>query len=140
MDTRHYDILCDILFFRWLVTLFLWGLPALLGPKELFDVLAVPVPENLVFLRLFGFIITALSLFYWSAWKEPLNRIPFIKFAILENGLATLTLWLLIFTIGLTGWFVWTSSLLTAFFFSAMVILLTRKERHAAVIHETTHF
>ena len=119
-------LLRRILFIKWIVTLFVWGLPSLMAPRGLFEFLGIPFPSDQTFIRLFGAVCTALSLAYWYAWKDPVKNIAIIKFAILDNGLATATILVLYFTVGLSSWFVGVSAMLTALFFAAFIVFLPR--------------
>ena len=111
---------------KWIVTLLAWGLPALIGPPELFRFLGIPFPSDQTFIRLFGAIVTALALAYWYAWKDPMKNVAIIKFAILDNGLATATVLVLYFTVGLSSWFFGVSAILTAFFFVSFIVFMPR--------------
>jgi hypothetical protein len=54
-----------LIWLRWflvvkiLITIFLWGLPALIGPLSLLRILGLPTPEDPTYLRLFGGAVTA---------------------------------------------------------------------------------
>ena len=122
------NFLRGILFLKWIVTLVVWGLPALVGPPALFDLLGIPFPSDPTFVRLFGAVVTAVALAYWYAWKDPVRNIAIIKFGILDNGLVTATILILGFTVGLSGWFFWVSAILTAFFFVAFTVYMLQSE------------
>jgi hypothetical protein len=115
-----------ILLLKWIVTLLVWGLPALLGPPALFKLLGIPFPGDPMFVRLFGAVVTALALAYWYAWKDPERNVAIIKFGILDNGLVTATILFLAFTVGLSSWFFWASAVLTAFFFISFAVYIVR--------------
>jgi len=113
-----------ILFLKWIVTLLVWGAPALVGPPALFELLGVPFPDDPTFIRLFGAVVTALTLAYWYAWKDPIGNVAIIKFGILDNGLVTVTILFLGFTVELTSWFFWMSAILTTFFFVSFTVYI----------------
>ena len=102
-NNNRTKFLRDILFLKWIVTLLVWGLPALVGPPALFELLGVPFPSDPTFIRLFGAVVTALALAYWYAWKDPVRNVAIIRFGILDNGLATATILFLAFTAGLSS-------------------------------------
>jgi len=106
--------------------LFLWGLPTLIGPSALFDFLGIAMPKDIAYLRLFGAVVTALGLLYWFAYKDPVKNVAIIKYAIVDNGLATLTLVVLIWT-GKGNWMFTMSGVFTFFVFIAFIILLPRE-------------
>ena len=101
---------------KWLVTLFAWGLPALVGPPALFQMLGVPFPEDPFFVRLFGAVVTPAALLYWHAWKDPVRNVAVLRFGVLDNGLTAVAILVYALTGGTVGWFLWGSALLTAFF------------------------
>ncbi len=104
------------LLLKWIVTLFVWGLPALVGPPALFQLLGVPFPEDPLFVRLFGAIVTPAALLYWYAWKDPVRNVAVLRFGVLDNGLTAVTILVYALAGGSMGWFLWGSALLTAFF------------------------
>ena len=115
-----------ILLLKWIVTLLVWGLPALVGPPALFELLGIPFPSDPTFVRFFGAVVTAVALAYWYAWKDPVRNVAIIKFGILDNGLVTATILILGFTVGLSSWFFWVSAILTAFFFVSFIVYMPR--------------
>jgi hypothetical protein len=117
-----------ILLLKWIVTLVVWGLPALVGPPALFELLGIPFPSDPTFVRFFGAVVTAVALAYWYAWKDPVRNVAIIKFGILDNGLVTATILILGFTVGLPSWFFWVSAILTAFFFISFTVYILQSE------------
>lgn len=121
-----------VLFVKVLLTLFAWGLPALLGPVSLFALLRVPIPEDPVYLRLFGGACTAFGVAYWFAYRDPVRNVAIVKAGLVDNGLITLV----IFFLGLTGrmfsTFIWLSGLLTGLFFLLFLLLMPREEQPGA--------
>ena len=51
-----------VLFVKTIVTIFIWGLPALIGPLSVLAILGIPIPEDPIYLRLFGGACTAWGL------------------------------------------------------------------------------
>jgi len=105
--------------------LFLWGLPMLIGPPALFEFLGLAMPKDTEYLRTFGAIVTAIGFLYWFAYKDPVKNVDIIKFAIVDNGLATLTLSVLILT-GKGNW-MFTMSAVFAFLVFILFIILFPK-------------
>ena len=125
-NNNRIKILRGILFLKWIITLLVWGMPALVGPPALFELLGVPFPSDPTFVRLFGAVVTAVALAYWYAWKDPVRNVAIIKFGVLDNGLVTATILFLAFTVGLSSWFFWISAILTAFFFVSFIVYMPR--------------
>ena len=99
-----------------------WGLPALLGPSALFEFLGLAMPKDTAYLRLFGAVVTAIGLLYWFAYKDPIKNVAIIRYAIVDNGLATLTLGVLILT-GKGSWMFTMSAVFTFLVFIAFILL-----------------
>ncbi len=116
-----------VLFAKVLLTLFAWGLPALLGPLSLLAILRVPIPEDPIYLRLFGGACTAFGVAYWFAYRDPVRNVAIVKAGLVDNGLITLV----IFFLGLTGRmssaFIWLSGVLTGLFFLLFLLLMPRE-------------
>jgi hypothetical protein len=125
-NNNRTKFLRGILLLKWIVTLLVWGLPALVGPPALFELLGVPFPSDPTFIRLFGAVVTALALAYWYAWKDPVRNVAIIRFGVLDNGLATATILFLAFTVGLSSLFFWASAIITAFFFVSFIVYMPR--------------
>jgi hypothetical protein len=125
-DGEGHQRLRQILLVKWLVTVFVWGLPALIGPTALFGILRVPMPDDLTFVRLFGAVVTAVALAYFYAWRDPERNVAILKFGVLDNGLVTLTIVVLALVTGSTSWFLLGSAVLTAFFCVAFLVLMPR--------------
>lgn len=116
-----------VLLVKLLVTPLLWGLPALVGPPALLRLFGIEVPDDPVPLRSFGAAVTAVTLIYWYAYRDPIRNVALIKYGIVDCGLCALTLLALAFTVGLAAWFYWVSAALLVFFTVAFVVLLPRQ-------------
>jgi len=125
-DREDHRALRSILLLKWLVTLLVWGLPALLGPPALFAVLGVPLPDDLTFVRLFGAVVTAAALLYYYAWRDPGHSRAILHYGVLDNGLVTVTIVVLALVAGLRSAFLLGSAALTAFFCVAFLALMPR--------------
>jgi len=109
-------------------TLLAWGLPALMAPMSVFHLLGVPTPDDPLFVRLFGAVVTAVGLAYWYAYRDPVQNAAILKVGILDNGLVTLTILVFIVFYGLRSIFIWASALLTLVFFVSFILLIPRPE------------
>jgi hypothetical protein len=121
-----------ILLIKVIVTWFIWGLPALLGPAGLLRLLGLSVPEDFTYLRLFGAVATAFGVAYWFAYRDPLRNQAIIRAGIVDNGLVTLTVIVLGILGGVRSWFMWGSAVLTGAFCVLFIVLLPRAEPFSA--------
>jgi len=121
-----------VLFVKSLVTILLWGLPALLGPLSLLAILGVPIPEDPIYLRLFGGAATAWGVAYWFAYQDPLRNVAIIKAGLVDNALPTLLIVFLGVTARVSSVFIWISGFLTGLFFLLFLLLMPREERRPA--------
>jgi len=119
-----------VLFVKVFVTVFVWGLPALLGPLSLLTILKVPIPADPIYLRLFGGAATAWGVAYWFAYKDPVRNAAIVKAGLIDNALPTLVIVYLGITRGVSSAFIWISGLLTALFFVSFLVLMPREENH----------
>jgi hypothetical protein len=127
METsQRVHLLRRILLVKVVLTLLVWGLPALIGPPALLELLSIAMPEDPIFLRMFGALAIALAVAYWYAYQDPVKNVAILKVGVVDNGLATLTIIVLGLTVGISSWFVWVSAALTAFFCIAFVVLMPR--------------
>lgn len=121
-----------VLFVKTLITILVWGLPALLAPLSLLALLGIPIPEDPIYLRLFGGAATAWGVAYWFAYRDPLRNAAIIKAGLVDNALPTLVIVFLTVTTGLSSVFIWISALLTATFFVLFLLLMPAEERPPA--------
>ena len=121
-----------VLFVKALITILVWGLPALLGPLSILSILGVPIPEDPIYLRLFGGLATAWGVAYWFAYRDPLRNVAIVKAGLIDNALATLVIVFLGVTGGVSSVFIWMSGLLTGLFFLLFLLLMPREERRLA--------
>ncbi len=121
-----------VLFVKVLLTLFAWGLPSLLGPLSLLAILRVPIPEDPIYLRLFGGACTAFGVAYWFAYRDPVRNVAIVKAGLADNGLITLVILFLGLDGKMSSAFIWLSGLLTGLFFLLFLLLMPRQEQPAA--------
>jgi hypothetical protein len=127
-NSQKLNWLKPILAVKTAFTLLAWGLPALIAPMSLFHLLGVPTPNDLLFVRLFGAVVTAIGLAYWYAYRDPIRNAAILKVGILDNGLVTLTIVVFILFYGLRSLFMWASALLTLGFFVSFILLMPRPD------------
>jgi hypothetical protein len=108
------------------ITVFVWGLPALLGPLSLLELLRVPVPADPIYLRLFGGAVTAWGVAYWLARKDPVRNVAIVKAGVVDNALPTVAIVLIGLTSGISSVFMWLSAVLTGIFALLFLILMPR--------------
>ena len=95
---------------------------------SLFRLIGVPTPDDPLFVRLFGAVVTAFGLAYWYAFRDPVQNAAILKVGILDNGLVTLTILVFIVFYDLSSIFIWTSAFLTLFFFVSFILLMPKPE------------
>jgi hypothetical protein len=127
-NSQRLNWLKRILAVKTAFTLLAWGLPALIAPMSVFHLLGVPTPDDPLFVRLFGAVVTAVGLAYWYAYRDPVQNAAILKVGILDNGLVTLTILVFIVFYGLRSIFIWASALLTLVFFVSFILLMPRPE------------
>lgn len=125
-DSTGHSALRSVLLVKWVVTLLVWGLPALVAPPALFVALGVPLPDDITFVRLFGAVVTAVALAYFYAWRDPERNLAILRFGVLDNALVTLTIVVLAIAAGLRSWFLLGSAAATAFFCVSFLVLMPR--------------
>jgi hypothetical protein len=115
-----------VLLVKVLVTILVWGLPALLGPLSLLAILKVPIPADPIYLRLFGGAATAWGVAYWFAYKDPIRNVAILKAGLVDNALPTLAILIIGLTGGISSAFIWISDLFTGLFFLSFLLLMPR--------------
>ena len=121
-----------VLLVKTLITILVWGLPALVGPLSLLAILGVPIPEDPIYLRFFGGAATAWGVAYWFAYRDPLRNVAILKAGLIDNALPTLVIVFLGVTAGISSVFIWISGLLTGLFFLLFLLLMPKEERQVA--------
>lgn len=116
-----------VLLVKVILTLGLWGLPALLAPPAFLALFGIEMPADPIFMRLFGAVVTAFGVAYWYAFRDPLRNVAILKAGLVDNGLVTLTIIVVGLTSGLSSWFFAVSAVLTALFFLALLALMPRE-------------
>ena len=122
------SLLRRILAAKVVLSLFVWGLPALLAPMTVFQRLGIPTPDDPFFVRLFGALVVAIAVAYWYAYKDPIRNVAILKVGVLDNGLVTLVILLFTIFYDLRSAFLWASGVLTLLFFVSFILLMPRGE------------
>lgn len=129
MDTSPKMVwLRRVLLVKVIVTFLAWGLPALFAPSAFLALFGITMPDDPIFLRLFGAVVTAVGVAYWYAYRDPVRSIAILKFGVVDNGLVTLTIIVMGITVSALSWFFWLSAVLTAFFCIALACLMPSGE------------
>jgi hypothetical protein len=117
-----------ILAIKVILTFLFWGFPILLFPISLLQRFGMPTPEDPIYLRLLGAVITAFGVAYWYAYKDPVHNIAIVKAGVVDNGLVTLvTLFFIVFH-DLRNITMLISAVLTFVFFISFILLMPKTE------------
>jgi hypothetical protein len=117
-----------VLLLKVVITFLVWGLPALLGTAGFLRLFNLTMPEDPIYLRLFGAAVTAFGVAYWFAYRDPIQNRAILQAGIVDNGLITLTVIVLALTSGIESWFVYISALLTGFFCVSFALLMPARQ------------
>lgn len=117
-----------VLFVKVVLTLFLWGLPAMFGNAWFLGLFNLTMPNDPMFLRLFGAAVTAFGVAYWFAYRDPIQNRAILQAGIADNGLVTLTVIALALTSDIESWFIYFSALLTGLFCIAFIVLMPSRQ------------
>ena len=112
-----------VLIFKMLVVLLLWGLPTWLGPASFLKMLGETIPDPPFYMRIFGATQIGLVFLYWLAFKNPVKNRDIIRYAVVDNTVAFLTMMAYAVTVGITNPTVWVSAGLVLFFAIAFYVL-----------------
>ena len=127
-ENQKLNLLRQILAVKVAMTLFVWGFPAIFAPMSLIQILGIPIPDDPLFLRLFGTVVIAFGIAYWYAYKDPVHNVAILKAGIVDNGLATLVIFLFTVLYDLKSIFMWISASLTFIFFISFIFLIPKSE------------
>jgi hypothetical protein len=116
-----------VLLVKVIVTFGLWGLPALFGPPVFLGLFGIAMPDDPIFLRMFGAVVTALGVGYWYAYRDPIKNSVILRVGVIDNGLATVVIVVLGLTTGVSSWFFWVSAVLTGLFCLAFLVLMPQE-------------
>ena len=113
-----------LLMVKILVLLLFWSLPALIAPESVLNFFGIAMPEDPFFLRVFGGITLGLVFLYWFAYRNPVRNRDIIRYAVIDNSLAFITILGVASTTGITNPIYWISAVLVAFFAVGFYFLL----------------
>lgn len=116
-----------VLLVKVIVTFLVWGLPALIGPSAFLELFDIEMPEDPIFLRLFGAVVIAFGVAYWYAYRDPLRNTAIVRVGVVDNGLVTLVIIVLGLSTGVSSWFIWVSAVLAALFCIAFLVLMPQE-------------
>ena len=112
-----------VLIFKMLVVLLLWGLPTWLAPEGVLKLFGEILPSPPFYMRIFGATQMGLVFLYWLAYQNPVKNRDMIRYAVVDNTVAFLTMMGYAATIGITNPTVWVSAALVLFFAIAFYVL-----------------
>ena len=112
-----------VLLFKVIVVALLFGLPTWLGTTSFLKMLGETIPDPPFYMRIFGATQIGLVFLYWLAYQNPIRNRDMIRYAVVDNSIAFLTLIVYAFTVGITNPTVWLSVALVLFFAIAFYVL-----------------
>ena len=112
-----------VLIFKMLVVLLMWALPTWLAPESILKLFGESMPDNPFYMRIFGGVQMGLVFLYWFAYQKPAHNRDIIRYGVIDNTLAFLTIIGYALTVGVTNPTIWISAGLVAFFAVAFYVL-----------------
>lgn len=122
-ETTKLTWLKRVLVFKMLVVLLMWGLPTWLAPASVLQLFGESLPNPPFYMRIFGATQIGLVFLYWLAYRAPVKNRDMIRYAVVDNTIAFLTILVYGLTVGITNPTVWISAGLVLFFAVAFYIL-----------------
>ncbi len=115
-----------LLIFKMLVLALLWGLPTWLAPAGVLRIFGETLPNPPLYMRVFGATQIGLVFLYWFAYQDPIKNRDMIRYAVIDNTLAFLTLITYAVMVGITTPLGWLSAGLLLFFAIAFYVLMPK--------------
>ena len=112
-----------VLLFKIVIVALLFGLPTWLGTESFLKILGETIPDPPFYMRIFGATQIGLIFLYWFAYQNPVKNRDMVRYAVIDNGVAFITLIVYAFTVGITNPTVWLSVALVLFFAIAFYVL-----------------
>jgi hypothetical protein len=112
-----------VLIFKMLVVALMWGLPTWIAPEGVLKLFGETLPEPPFYMRIFGATQIGLVFLYWLAYRDPVRNRDMVRYAVVDNAVAFLTMIGYAFTVGITNPTVWASAALVLFFAVAFSVL-----------------
>lgn len=129
MDTaKKLTWLKRVLILKMVVVLLLWGLPTWLAPESILKLFGETLPAPPFYMRMFGATQIGLVFLYWLAYRNPVRNRDLIRYAVVDNTIAFLTMMVYAVVIGITNPAVWISAVLVLFFALAFWYLTPQKQ------------
>jgi hypothetical protein len=122
-ETTKFTWLKRVLILKMLVVLLMWGLPTWLAPDSVLKLFGETLPDPPFYMRIFGATQIGLVFLYWLAYRNPVKNRDMIRYAVVDNTIAFLTMMGYAFTVGITNPTVWVSAGLVLFFAIAFYVL-----------------
>ncbi len=116
-----------VLLFKMLVVALLFGLPTWIAPEPVLKLLGESLPTPPFYMRIFGSTQIGLVFLYWLAYKNPLQNRDMVRYAVVDNTVAFITIITYAILVGITNPTVWLSAILVLFFAVSFYILTPRK-------------
>jgi hypothetical protein len=117
-----------VLVLKILVVVLLWGLPTWIAPAPVLEFFGTAMPEDPFFMRIFGATQMGLVFLYWFAYRNPVRNRDMIKYAVIDNSLAFVTILGVAFTSGVSNPTIWISAVLVAAFAVVFYLLIPKGE------------
>jgi len=112
-----------VLILKILVVALLWGIPTWLAPEAILKLFGEVLPNPPFYMRIFGATQIGLVFLYWLAFRNPAKNRDIIRYAVVDNAIAFLTMMGYAVTVGITNPTVWVSAALVLFFAIAFYFL-----------------
>jgi len=115
------------LIFKMLIVALMWGLPTWIAPESVLKLFGEVLPNPPFYMRIFGATQMGLLFLYWLAFRNPVKNRDMIRYAVVDNTIAFLTILGYAFTVGITNPTIWVSAVLVLFFAIAFYFLTPAK-------------
>ncbi len=115
-----------VLVFKILVVVLLWALPAWIAPASILQVFGVEMPADPFFMRMFGATQIGLAFLFWLALQDPVRNRDMIRYGVVDNAVAFVTILGVALTTGITNPTIWLSAGLVLFFAIAFYVLMPK--------------
>jgi len=112
-----------VLIFKILVVALMWGLPTWIAPEGVLRLFGETLPSPPFYMRVFGATQIGLVFLYWLAYQNPLKNRDMIRYAVVDNTVAFLTMIGYAATVGITNPTLWVSTALVLFFAITFYVL-----------------